>query len=202
MTSDELFDLLRPIIMAATGVPEIIPADDNHDAPPGPYATIEPFSSIRQRGQSYVTRASGSGGLMTKTIVTNMIAECSIQFYRGDAHMLASRLRGAGKRPSVSMAMMRVGLGWGAVGPVNDLTALQGNRNEQRAQVTVDVNYTDTVTDNLGLIEFVNVTATDDIGSEVVDFNVDVREPTIPDHNLTFDDTPLTYGDYFLTFTP
>lgn len=188
--------------MAATGVPEVIPTDDNAGAPNGPYASLETNQIVTQRGQSAIKTVKAENGLVTKAVVTNIVSECSIQFYRGDASSYANKLRDAHKRPSISMALMRAGIGWGAVGPVNNLTALQGSQEEQRRQVSVSVMFTEIITDEVDAIEFVEVFVDNDKGDQVVDFEVDTREPLIPDYVTTFDGLPLAFSGDFLTFTP
>lgn len=58
MTNEELFAVLRPIVMLATGVPECILADQagpgSMPAPKGPYATITPRQSVSERGQANI----------------------------------------------------------------------------------------------------------------------------------------------------
>lgn len=202
MTRDELYAALVPIIKSMTGVPVVIPADDNKRSPSGPYAALEPHQTINQRGQSSIKRVKLDNGLVSKAVSTNMVIECAIDFYRGDARHMAAKLREANKRPSISMALMRAGIGWGGVGPINNLTALQGDSNEQRAQATFTVFYTDTVVDEIGAIEYVPFTVFDDKGHELTTANVDIREPVAPAWSLRFDSKLLTFGGSYLTFTP
>lgn len=202
MTRDELYKALVPIIKAATGVPIIIPADDNKPAPNGPYAALESQQTISQRGQASIKRAFDGNGRVTKSVSTNMVVECAIDFYRGDARGMAGKLREANKRPSISMALMRAGIGWGGVGVINNLTALQSDQHEQRAQATFTILYTDTVVDELGAIEYVPVSVIDDKGREVADFKVDTRKPVEPPYSLTFGGKYLTFTGSYLTFKP
>lgn len=149
MTREELFDILRPIIITVTGVPECILADPNAPSPNGEYASVEPSQSIRQRGQANIIRTdtapvSSPIGLVNNLNVdvrAQIIANCSINFYRGDARGRASRLFQANKRPDISVILFQNNLGWNGTEAINDLTALQSNRQEQRAQITIRLMY-------------------------------------------------------------
>lgn len=202
MTRDELYAALVPIIKSMTGVPVVIPADDNKRSPSGPYAALEPHQTINQRGQSSIKRVKLDNGLVSKAVSTNMVIECAIDFYRGDARHMAAKLREANKRPSISMALMRAGIGWGGVGPINNLTALQGDSNEQRAQATFTVFYTDTVVDEIGAIEFIEFSVFDDKNNKIAEGKADDREPTIPEWSLTFGGDFLTFDSSYIKFTP
>lgn len=163
MTRDELFDKLRPIVMAATGVPECILADDNGPAPTGEYASIEPVASIGERGQAIIRQtAGGTSGTASTRVESQLIAECSVNFYRGDARTRAVRLKQANKRPAISAALRAAKLGWNRTGPVNNLTALQSNQREQRAQISIFIMYVDTPgAETSGAIEHVDFTIID-----------------------------------------
>ena len=127
MNREQLFDILRPIIITVTGVPECILADPNAPAPGGEYASVEPLLSIRQRGQANIIRTNtapvsspiGPVNDLNVDVRAQIIANCSINFYRGDARFRASRLLQAN----------------------NDLTAIQSNRQEQRSQITIRLMY-------------------------------------------------------------
>lgn len=153
MTNDQLFQILRPIIVQLTGVNTIL-ADQNEKAPTGPYATIRPRQSVRQRGQANITAvASGVGGEdVTTTVKRQIIATCSIQFYRGEARMNAELVKEMNKLPSVQVALYTSGLGWGGSGPVNDLTGLQSANWEQRAAIDVNLMYETTSVDTVNSI--------------------------------------------------
>lgn len=141
MTNEELFAILRPVVMTVTGVPECILADQNADSPLGPYATIRPRQSVAERGQANVTTTDKVGNLVTTDVRSQIIASCSINFFRGDAMAMAERLKQCNKRPDVSMALFSAGVGWLDASTVNNLTALQSAKWEQRSQVTVRVMY-------------------------------------------------------------
>lgn len=141
MTNEQLFAILRPILMIVTGVPECILADQNAESPTGEYASIRPRQSVSERGQANVTTVDKVGDLVTTDVRSQIIASCSINFYRGDAMARAERLKQCHKRPDVSMSLFLAGVGWLDASTVNNLTALQSSNWEQRAQVTVRVMY-------------------------------------------------------------
>lgn len=143
MTNEELFDKLRPIILLATGVPEVIFANQqvSGKAPQGAYASLYPRQSVRQRGQSNTYKRNAPGDKIETKVRAQIIATCSVNFFRGDAHMYAERLFECNKHPNISMMLMRAGLGWNGSDSVNDLTALQSANWEQRAQINIRVMY-------------------------------------------------------------
>ena len=142
MTRDQLFDLMRPIVMQLTGVAECILADDNEDAPGGEYAVIEPMVSITYRGAPRVVRSAlGASKQVRVDVRPQVIADCSVQFYRGDAQNRASRLKRGTRVPSVYATMYAAGVGWWGSGAVNNLNSIQSNNVESRAQVTIRLAY-------------------------------------------------------------
>lgn len=145
MTREELFDIIRPIILTVTSVPEVILADPNAPSPLGAYASVETKQAINQRGQANIRRATSvTPQSVDVDIRAQIIADCSINFYRGNARDLAERLLQANKRPDISGILFTAGLGWFGAGAVNNLTALQSDSYEQRAQVTIRLAYVTT----------------------------------------------------------
>lgn len=143
MTNEQLFDKLRPIIMLATGVPEVIFANQQKsgNAPQGQYASLYPRQTVRQRGQSNTFKRNTPNDKIETKVRAQIIATCSVNFFRGDAHMFAELLFECNKHPNISMMLMKAGLGWNGADAVNDLTALQSANWEQRAQVSIRVMY-------------------------------------------------------------
>lgn len=144
MTRDQLFDLMRPIIMTVTGVPECIQADPNAPAPIGPYASVRTKQSINQRGQANNYQRLVPNGPWTdieKDARAQVVAQCSINFYRGDALDYAERLHQANRRPDVQRDLFLGGVGWRNTSAVNNLTALQSENFEQRAHIDIYLMY-------------------------------------------------------------
>lgn len=154
MNKLELFELLRPIVQTVTGVPTCIYADQNVKAPTGTYAAIRPKQSIRRRGQADVNWKPGAPvESVDITRKTHVITECSINFYRDGAEDYAEMMLEADKRPDVYETLYRAGVGWLRAGPVNNLTALQANNWEPRAQISVFLIYDVADTVNVNSIE-------------------------------------------------
>lgn len=142
MTSDELFAVMREVVMTATGVPECILADQDQPAPSGPYATIRPKQSLSQRGQALRGQMYKQSLLeIDRTVKSQVKCECSINFYRGTAIDYAEKLKQANKRSDISTLLFLNNLGWNRAGTINNLTALQDSKSEQRAQVSIFVMY-------------------------------------------------------------
>ena len=143
MTNLEVFNIMRQIVLTVTGVPQVILANPNAPAPSGEYASIKPKQSITQRGQANIYRkTSATPQSQDEEVRAQIIAECSVNFYRGvSARDRAERLLQCNKRSDISTLLFQNGLGWNRAGPVNDLDALQSHNWEQRAQISVFVMY-------------------------------------------------------------
>lgn len=141
MTNEQLFAILRPIIMRVTGVPECILADQNAKSPTGEYAWIRPRQSIDQRGQAHIYPVNKVDDLVTVDVRAQVIATASVNFYRGDAMARVERLKECNKRPDVSMDMFKAGVRWLGTSAANNLTALQSVNWEQRAQINIRLGY-------------------------------------------------------------
>lgn len=141
MTNEQLFAILRPIIMYVTGVPECILADQNAKSPTGEYASIRPRQTIDQRGQAHIQTVNKPGNLITTTVRAQVIATATVNFYRGDAMARVERLKECNKRPDVSIDMFKAGVRWLGTAAANNLTALQSVNWEQRAQISIRLGY-------------------------------------------------------------
>lgn len=144
MTRSELFQILRPIVLQATGVPECILADPDAPAPNGEYAVIEPFSSINDLGQGGQTQievdaVDGNPAFKDLEITVNsqQEAQVSVNFYRGAARDYARKLMQANHLPSVFESLLVNGLGWMRTGAVNNLTTLNQGQQEPRSQIDI-----------------------------------------------------------------
>lgn len=141
LTRETLFDALRTVVMTSTGVSECILDGQSGPAPDGDYATIGSFKTVTSLSQPSVSQTDTE-----QTLSSNMHVECSVNFYRGDAQTTASKLNTAGFRNDVIWPLFSLGIKWQKVGPVNDLSALQSSRTEQRAQISVYLMFIETTT--------------------------------------------------------
>lgn len=163
MNRVQLFDILRPIVASVTGINDqkVILADQVNGtgsglpSPSGEYATIEPLLSLSQRGQANIYRRNS---MMPKSVDTDVraqvIAEVAVNVFRGvDAMSRVSRLLQCNKRPSVSLALRKAGIGWQRTSAPNNLTRLQSGNPEQRAQIYIYLYYETTSLDTINNIE-------------------------------------------------
>ena len=150
MTDAQIFTLMRQIVMTVTGVPECILADQNQPAPVGEYATIKPKQSIVERGQANIYRRNTAAGVTSpigqvfdveEDIRAQVMAECSINFYRAGGNDRAQLLKQSNKRSDIQALLFRNKVGWNRADPVSDLTALQSNNWEQRSQISIYLMY-------------------------------------------------------------
>jgi hypothetical protein len=141
MTNEQLFAILRPIIISVTGVPECILADQNAKSPIGEYASIRPRQTISERGQAHIVPTNRPGNFVEVDVRAQVIATATVNFYRGDAMARVERLKECNKRPDVSIALFKAGVRWMGTDAANNLTALQSVNWEQRAQISVRLGY-------------------------------------------------------------
>ena len=179
MNEQQIFNIIRPIILDVTGVPEVILADPNASAPAGSYAAVQPQQSIEQHGQAVIHRSNVPGEPNINIDPrAQVIANCSVNFYRADAMTYAQRLFQANKRPDVSAALFLAGLGWSHAGPINNLTALQASRYEPRAQLSIFLMYETTDEVTINSIERATVIVENEKAEELT--RVDIETPDAP----------------------
>lgn len=144
MTELEIFKIIQPIIITVTGLDgdHVILGDPNEGAPLGPYAAVRPQQSITERGQANVRRKNSVTPLFLDIDVrAQIIAECSVNFYRGNAMSSAQKLKQANKRSDISAILFKANLGWNRTGQVNNLTTLQSDQQEPRSQISLFLMY-------------------------------------------------------------
>lgn len=138
MTNIELYRLLHPAVMTASGVPFIIPGGDNEDAPKGPYASIHVRTDIRERGMAFKDRRLlPDNETFEHKIRSQQEVTCTVEFYRAGAKEYAANMLQLDKREDIIWALYKAGLNIMSTGPVLDLTALQSNQHEERARVDI-----------------------------------------------------------------
>lgn len=147
MTREELFDIMRPIVIDVTGVPECILDDQNYQAPSGEYCTIEPYSNLKRVGRGTVEDeevASEDGEDyydIKETVTTLMEARVSVNFFRGSARDYADSLMFCDERSDVHETLYTNSLGWMRTDAVNNLTALNSGRYEPRSQINIYIQF-------------------------------------------------------------
>lgn len=172
MTNNEIFAILRPIIVTVTGVPQCILADQNEDSPEGPYASVRPRQGITERGQANIYTSNRPGDLTRTEVRSQIVCKCDINFYRGDALQYAELLKECHKRPDVAWTLLKKKIGWGGTEAVNNLTALQASNFEQRAQITIRLLYETSQTVDFNNILSGSVVAENEKGETLQTINV------------------------------
>ena len=165
MTDEELYLVLRQIVMQVTGVSMCILADTNQNAPVTDYCAIRPRAAVTERGQANVTTKTDTVNKQVVTTVRQqLIVSADCDFYRGAAIQMAGKLKQANKLPTVSGILTKAGIGWADTSSVVNLTALQSNNMEQRAQITIRLFMEEVITDSVNTIESVKVTVQNEEG--------------------------------------
>lgn len=175
MTDVELFQILRPHIMRVTGVPECILADPNAKAPAGEYASVRPRQGISERGQANIYTSDIVGDKVRTEVRSQIIAQCEINFYRGQALRRAELLKECHKLPSVAWDLFKHKVGWGGAEPVNNLTALQASNFEQRAQIIIKLWYETSNVDDINNILSASATVEDEKARLLQTVDVNLR---------------------------
>jgi hypothetical protein len=145
MTNEELYLIMQPIVQTVTGLTNVILADPNAESPLGEYCVIRPKQSITQRGQANIIKTTGVAPATANWDVRpQIICEMSLEFFRGEAMSYAELMMQANKRIDISEALYKAvpqPIGWQRAGNAINLTALQSDNWEQRAQISIYVMY-------------------------------------------------------------
>lgn len=154
MTDNEIYDVFHQIITTITGLAgdHVIPADDNQPAPDGAYASIKVGQTRGQRGHAnqvlkntaLVTSPIGQVRDVEHDIRPQVTNDISLNFYRAGAGENAGLMYQANKRPDISQILFQAGIGWRNASAINDLSFLQSQEMEERAQLTITVWYEQT----------------------------------------------------------
>jgi len=146
MTNNELFAIVRQIVMIVTGLDDdhVVIRDPNIGSPGGEYCAIAVDGPSRRFAKGGYKLANigpvqspiGDVYDVGQQVRQTVLRDVSINFYRGNANDHAVKILGAKQRFDVHNILLANGIGWISAGPVNDLTALQSNRHETRAEVS------------------------------------------------------------------
>lgn len=177
MTNNELFSIVRQIVMYVTGLGDgnIVIRDPNIGSPPGEYCSVEVSGTSRRyaKGGSRFTNvgpiSSPIGNVfdVNQEVRQSIIRDVSLNFYRGNANDYAVMMLGAKQRTDVHNLLLANNVGWISTGPVNDLTALQSNQKEARAEVTITVSTLETQNVTSNAIYQSTLSAENETGTEV-----------------------------------
>lgn len=186
MTNNEIYLVVRNIIIAATDCPTVIKYNQNQQAPGGDYCAVSVGQPKRQRGQAIIKRSNTApvsspiGNVLdvNHNIYAQVISDVSINFYRGLAFDYAGQLFQANKRADVSELLFTSALGWRSTSTINNLTALQSNEWEDRAQITLSLFHELDQTVTTNAIYSVAITAENEDGDTLTTVTVDA--PTEP----------------------
>lgn len=173
MTNREIYLLLRPAVMTASGVPFVIEAGQNQEAPPGSYASIHVRTDIRERGMAFKDRRLlPDNETFEHTIRSQQEVTCTVEFYRAGAKEYAANMLQLDKRDDIYWGLFRAGLNIMSTGPVLDLTALQSNNYEERARVDIYLRMQVSRQYQINRIMEVSIAAQNEDGDELRTSNV------------------------------
>lgn len=176
MDREQLFQVFREIILTVTGVPEVILADQNAPSPNGEYAVVEPKMSVGERGQANVITTNGLDRDVNIDVRSQLSAQVTVNFYRGDSRTRAEKLKQCNKRPDIQALLFTNKVGWAATTAVRNLTALQSDDRESRAQIEITAWFEDSDVVNVNCIEKVPLTVEDEMDSVLYDGVIDTTD--------------------------
>lgn len=175
MTNEELFTILRPHILALTGVPECILYAQNADAPQGEYASVNPRYAIEERGQANIYRKDVPGDLVESDVRPQAMITVAVELFRGEALERAERLFQMGKIETVTWDLFKHKLSIRNTSGVLNLTALQSSNYEQRARIEIylwaELSTKYTVNNILGT----SIVAENEDGDTIQEIDIDIR---------------------------
>lgn len=172
MTNEEIFSIIRPIILLVTGVPECILANPNGDAPRGAYCSVQPTQNIQEYAQGKIVRKC-EDDIFTEDVRTQVIADCSINFYRTGALDFPKKLIRADRRSDVKSMLLKANLGWFRTSDVRNLTALQSARQEPRSQISIFLAYETSNPFEINYIERVRFSVENQEKSTLIDTGIE-----------------------------
>lgn len=156
----ELNRAVRALVAMATGIPAefVSPQDQSLDIPAAPqvWATVKvtPFGSV---GQDEVKYANATSEQVTEKVEGQRLCVASINIYRTGALDYADKLKSRVRLSNAVAHMQANNIGFIGFGPVNDLTAVEDEEWEERAQVDLQF-YTsvseDVLLDTYGTFRF------------------------------------------------
>lgn len=175
MTNEELFQIMRPIVETVTGLTQVILADPNAPAPLGEYCAIRPKQSIAERGQANIYYTDdGTNPDVSVDVRAQIVCEMLLEFYRGEALSYAELIKQANKRPDISLALYKATpqpIGWQRTSNVINLTALQSDNFEQRAQISIYLLYELINANNVVITESIERVPYQIFNEELVEIN-------------------------------
>jgi len=155
---------------------DVVWVDENAPRPDDPYFSLRMMNSARI-GQDFVDVPDGTTELATITGNRDIIIE--VQSYGAGAWSAIEGMRTSLSKPSVQAALRANGLVYVDSTPITNLTLPIESRMEERRVFEATFRTAEQVTDDLGVIETVNVGATvkDTDGSTAYSGTITVPEP-------------------------
>lgn len=170
-TLSQLHTWIYGLVVAGSGVDEdnVIPADDNHSAPEGLYATIKALTN-QAEGLQYVTARPATETTLAVTNSGNRRAMYSVQFLRDGAKNAAQEFRAWLYSVLGQEGLSAHSLVLREVSEIRDLTALRGTEMEERAGIDVSIGYVEALTQTINKIDTVPVSVVySNIQEDIID---------------------------------
>jgi hypothetical protein len=159
----DLDEKIREFVSLATGLDfdlRVIPGNDSHGAPNGPYATVLEITKIGSGIDSEVAREGPSETEVTLNHSGRREITYSVQFYRDGAADYAEGLLSYASTSTGQIWLAENGLTWQIAGPVQNLDSVMGSKNEIRRAVDITLRYQSTSQEDINAIGSVEIDLT------------------------------------------
>ncbi len=172
MTDLELFQKIRGIILAASGVPECIFADQAAIAPNGLYASVRITGSAENIGAPARRYIAAPDRKVEQQIKKTQNVTVEINIYRSGALDAARRLSNCNYRSDVRSKCIREKIEIVKIGAVNNLSALESAFIEERANLQMILSFKTLESVTINNIERVPLSVEDEKAREIIHFDI------------------------------
>ena len=160
----DLDEKIRKFVSLASGLDfdnNVIPGNDDHGSPNGPYASVLELIEIGS-GVDQEVAVAGPDPILQKTLKQQgrRAITYSVQFYKDGA---ADNAKGLFSYPSTTAGQLYLAendLTWGIAGDIVNLDTVMGSKNEQRRAVNITLRYQSKRQVDINTIGSVNIDLT------------------------------------------
>jgi len=155
-TQEYLDETVREFVSLATGLDfdkNVIPGDDGHAAPNGPYATVKEIIRIKSGIDSQVDRENVDPVKSTLNFKGRRRITYSVQFYKAGAADFAEALLAYPNQSPAQIWLAEKGLTWSIASDIRNLDTVMGSKPEIRRSIDISFWYKTTATAEINIID-------------------------------------------------
>lgn len=135
MNDEQLFQILRPHVIAVSGCSEVILAAQNKNAPKGSYGSIQVRYRETEYGQGIINYRDVPDDKVEIDVRPQLEITCVVEFFRAGAKKFAENLKQMNRREDVAWGLFANKMSIRNMENVMDLTALQSSNYEERSRI-------------------------------------------------------------------